>query len=167
ARVSATAAYRHFAGREDLLAGVVAVAQRELGAALQEQMGLAATGTGTAAEVAYAHLRGTGRGYVLFAVGEPGLFDCLCTLPSPPEPPDPSLALLGQALDECLAAGLLGPDDRPGAEDLAWIGVHGLAAQVQLGIHPAQGPAFSLLLERTLDFVGRGIGLRKPLPAKG
>jgi hypothetical protein len=113
--------------------------------------------------LAYARLRGTGRGYVLFAVTERGLFECLAS--NPPRAPDVyprAFLLLNQALDECVAAGLLQPSDRAGAEQLCWIAVHGLAMQAVQGIVPAQGPDFQVLLERTLDFIGRGLGITVP-----
>ena len=163
--VSATAAYRHFSGYDDLLGAVCLVADRELYATMvgeierSEQSGL----QGPA--LAIARLRGTGRGYVLFAVSERGLFECLASSPPPPPGAAPgAFGLLSQALDECAAAGLLRPVDRAGAEALCWIAVHGLAMQAVQGILPARGPEFEALLERTLDFVARGLGIAAPPP---
>ncbi|MFZ0217103.1 MAG: WHG domain-containing protein, partial [Candidatus Dormiibacterota bacterium] len=104
-------------------------------------------------------LTATGRGYVLFAVREPGLFDCACCGAVDVRLPRDPLLLLTAALDACVEAGILDRDRRAGAEALAWIGVHGLAVQVLDGIHPARGPGFEALLDRTLLFVARGIGI--------
>jgi hypothetical protein len=116
--------------------------------------------------LAYARLRDTGRGYVHFAVTERGLFECLASSPLPaPGGGLRAFPLLGEALVECVSAGILRPPDRVGAEALCWIAVHGLSMQAVQGILPAQGPEFEALLERTLDFVGRGLGITVPAGA--
>lgn len=166
AGVSPTAAYRHFDGYDDLLGAVCMVADGELYATMVEQMAERGGPGADARRRAYAGLRGAGRGYVLFAVRERGLFECLATAPPPPPDAHPrAFQLLSEALDECLEAGLIRPEDRQGAEALAWLAVHGLATQAIQGIQPAEGPEFAALLERTLDFIGRGLGIETPQPA--
>lgn len=158
--VSPTAAYRHFDGYDDLLGAVCQVAGERLYASMLGEIERAAGLALDAAARAHAHLRGTGRGYVLFAVHEHGLFECLAAAPPPPPDVHPrALELLTETLDECLQARILAPEARPGAEALAWIAVHGLAMQALQGIVPAEGPDFDALLERTLDFVDRGLGI--------
>lgn len=169
AGVSPTAAYRHFAGHADLFASVIEVAERELRRSFEEQLRAAAeVGAPGTPERAIADLWASGRGYVLFAVREPGLFDCLASCPPGSAWQSEPFSVLRQLLDRCVAAGVLDPADRPGAEDLAWIGVHGLAAMVAGGIEPADDSAFPALLERTLRFILRGLGVRaQASPAKG
>jgi len=163
AGVSATAAYRHFAGYDELLGAVCLAAGEELYATMVEEIARSERSESRGAALAYARLRGTGRGYVLFAVTERGLFECLASNPLPPlDAYPPAFLLLSQALDGCVAAGLLKPPDRAGAEQLCWIAVHGLAMQAVQGILPTQGPDFHVLLERTLDFIGRGLGITVP-----
>jgi len=163
AGVSATAAYRHFAGYDELLGAVCLAAGEELYATMVEEIARSERSGFQGPALAYARLRGTGRGYVLFAITERGLFECLASNPLPaPDDYRPAFLLLSQALDECVAAGLLQPPDRAGAEQLCWIAVHGLAMQAVQGILPAQGPDFQVLLERTLDFAGRGLGITVP-----
>lgn len=160
AGVSATAAYRHFAGYDDLLGAVCLVAGEELYASMVDQIARTSRpGLGPRA-LAHARLRGTGRGYVLFAVRERGLFECLAGAPPPPPGTRArALDLLTQTLDGCLEAGLISAADRQGAEALAWLAVHGLAMQAIQGIVPSEGADFDALLERTLDFVDRGLGV--------
>jgi len=163
AGVSATAAYRHFTGYDDLLGAVCLAAGDELYATMVKEIaGSRASGLEGPA-LAYARLRDTGRGYVLFAVTEQGLFECLASAPPPPPgAPAGAFGLLTEALDGCVAAGIMCPRDREGAESLCWIAVHGLAMQALQGILPSQGPEFEALLERTLDFTARGLGITAP-----
>ena len=163
AGVSATAAYRHFAGYDELLGAVCLAAGQELYATMVDEIARSELSRSRGPALAYARLRGTGRGYLRFAVTERGLFECLASNPLPPlDAYPPAFLLLSQALDECVAAGLLQPADRAGAEQLCWIAVHGLAMQALQGILPTQGPDFQVLLERTLDFIGRGLGITVP-----
>lgn len=163
AGVSATAAYRHFAGYDDLMGAVCRAADEELYATMVEEIERSRRSELRGPALAYARLRGTGRGYVHFAVTQRGLFECLASGPPPAADAHPrALPLLSQALDGCVEAGLLAPSVRSGAEALCWIAVHGLAMQVVQGIVPGQGPDFEALLERTLDFVGRGLGIAVP-----
>ncbi len=166
AGVSATAAYRHFAGYDDLLGAVCLAADEELYATMVEEIARSERSGLRGPGLAYARLRDTGRGYVHFAVTERGLFECLASTPPPAPAPHPSaFGLLTQALDECVAAGLLRPADRAGAEALCWLSVHGLAMQAVQGILPGEGPELEALLERTLDFVARGLGVTVPTVA--
>lgn len=161
--VSATAAYRHFAGYDDLLGAVCLAADEDLYATMVRAIARSERSKLQGPALAFARLRGTGRGYVLFAVRERGLFECLASSPPPPPGTPPrALGLLSQALDDCVTAGLLRPQDREGAEALCWIAVHGLAMQAVQGLLPVEGPAFEALLERTLDFIGRGLGIPAP-----
>jgi AcrR family transcriptional regulator len=137
--VSHNAAYRHFADRDALVGEVALRGMAGLVAAMQA--GLDAVG-GTHAEdpVLRARLRlaAIGRGYVEFALGEPGLFRvAFSSYPDAPELPaerksellpgvDP-FGLLNQVLDELVEVGFLHPDARPGAEIMCWSAVHGFS----------------------------------------
>jgi AcrR family transcriptional regulator len=139
--VSPNAAYRHFADREALVAAVSDAASSASAAAIEAEWD--AVPPGTPVENAQAHLRAVGTGYLRFARDEPGLFRAAYTVPS-----DLSQAfsqakagpggrtpfqLLGVALDEMVAAGLMPAERRPGAELIAWSSVHGLAMLVLEG----------------------------------
>src|ERR1700744_1460603 len=126
AGVSHSAAYRHFADREALLAEVSRHARSELAAEMRRRV--------ARAKGPRRRLRAVGAAYIDFALTEPGLFRTAFT--SHPatsggsegdgaaEPEDPSdstaiaepYAVLGRALDEVQAAGLLDPRRRAGAE---------------------------------------------------
>lgn len=141
AGVSPNAAYRHFADREALVAAVSDAASSASAAAIEAEWDAAPTGS--PAETAQAHLRAVGTGYLRFARDEPGLFRAAYTVPSnleqafSPDKAGPGgrtpFQLLGIALDEMVAAGLVPAERRPGAEFSAWSSVHGLAMLVLEG----------------------------------
>jgi AcrR family transcriptional regulator len=130
--VSHNAAYRHFADRDAL---VDVVAERAL-AGLIEAMEQRLAGVTETDPVLRARRRLTeiGRGYVDYAVAEPGLFRVLFTaypqvpesLGEPGEPGDP-FAILNAALDDLVDVGYLEPATRPGAEITCWAAVHGFS----------------------------------------
>src|ERR1700758_1699590 len=122
AGVSHSAAYRHFADREALLAEVSRHARGELAAEMRRRV--------ARANGPRQRLRAVGTAYIDFALTEPGLFRTAFTshpAPSPvpkrdraaADPPDGGadpFEILGDVLDQCQAAGLLNPHRRPGAE---------------------------------------------------
>ncbi len=136
AGVAPNAAYRHFADRNALLQAVCATAQAQLALAIEAEWTLAGE-TSNAADMARAHLRAVGTGYMRFARAEPGLFRTAFSVHEDlqragiPEMAGKSgltpFQLLSKALDEMLAAGVLPPEARPYAEFLAWSSVHGLS----------------------------------------
>ncbi|MET0716180.1 MAG: TetR/AcrR family transcriptional regulator, partial [Mycetocola sp.] len=125
--VSPSAAYRHFPSREGLLAVVGSQARQ----ALADRMiaAMAAVSRSRKASAATERFRACGREYIRFALDEPGLF-AVAFRPCPPElfvPDELSpYHVLSQALDELDRAGLLAVP-RAGAEEYAWVGVHGAA----------------------------------------
>jgi len=136
AGVAPNAAYRHFAGRLDLLQGVRAAALAALARAMEAELdGIDPTWPADAQ--ARASLRAIGVGYLRFAQMETGLFRTAFAVPDAVENDvDPAKAgdsglnpfqLLSLALDRMTAAGVLPAERRPGAEYLAWSAVHGLA----------------------------------------
>jgi AcrR family transcriptional regulator len=126
--VSHNAAYRHFADRDELLSEIADVANGELEQAMRRRLA-EVTETDPALR-ARARLRATGRGYIEFALNEPGLFN-VAFCPTEAAEPNPDEAapyiLLGQVLDELVATGALSPASRRGADVICWAAVHGLS----------------------------------------
>jgi AcrR family transcriptional regulator len=167
AGVVPNAAYRHFAGREDLLEAVRAAALAALAVAMEEELGRLRRGQ-RAGDHARASLRAVGAGYLRFALAQTGLFRTAFSVPSAVEDdPDPAKAgssglnpfqLLGSALDLMVESGVLPPSRRPGAEYLAWSAVHGLALLLIDG--PLKGVGqkqASALAQRLLEMVEKGL----------
>jgi AcrR family transcriptional regulator len=134
--VSATAAYRHFAGHGDLIHAV----KDQAGEALAASMRAALAATPPLPDLASEALRrmdAIGRAYLRFAVTEPGLYrTAFCRAeagqPTLAERADlmgesPPYQILSECLDLLVAAGLLTPERRPYAEVFAWSCTHGLA----------------------------------------
>lgn len=140
--VSPTAAYRHFAGQGELLFAVKVVGQQMLAERMESATRSLPGDSGEAVE---RQMMAMGRGYIGFALDEPGLFrSAFCNTPDlamgltaegVPELPASasgehafrSFELLVEILDGLVAAGSMPPDRRPGAEVTAWSMVHGLA----------------------------------------
>src|SRR5499427_5151802 len=129
------AAYRHFAGRDELLAAVCAAAMRELAARMAAGVARVRGKYGDPA-AARRRLRAIGRAYLEFARDEPGLFATAFAVPRqhPYDALDagtgPDRTPLGQlraALDELTDAGVLDRRRRNGIEYPIWSTVHGLA----------------------------------------
>jgi AcrR family transcriptional regulator len=167
AGVVPNAAYRHFAGRLELLKAVRMAALSRLAVAMEAELAAIGTEVGEA-ELARASLRAIGRGYLRFALNETGLFRTIFAVPYDwPAPPDPAKAgdsglnpfqLLGLALDRMVAAGVLPKERRPGAEFLAWSAVHGFAMLVIEG--PLRGlprEQADALGQRVVEMVEKGL----------
>ena len=166
AGVSHSAAYRHFADREALLAEVSAFARNELAAQMRRRV--------IRTKDVRRRLRAVGTAYIDFALSEPGLFRTAFTShpatsrdaghgqattgkhPTHTTGADP-FDVLGQVLDEAQAAGLLDPRLRPGAEIAAWSAVHGLAGLLIDGPLPTNAPAIKFARGQVLGLVERGL----------
>jgi AcrR family transcriptional regulator len=166
AGVSHSAAYRHFADRDELLR---AVCERSMSrfARLMEQRMDAVTASDPIT-TAWARLEALGAAYVEFATTEPGWFRTAFAVPhtvptfgagegvgcsglSP-------FQLLGARLDELVAVRAIPASRRPGLEYAAWSAVHGLATLLDEGPLrdlPAgeQDPALRIVL----DVIARGL----------
>ena len=153
-------AYRHFSDRDALLAAVRDEAVRELAGRMADGMGEVRAGAHTPTG-ARLRLRAVGHAYLEFARTEPGLFDTAFALPDHPGGPETDeatpLHLLQAALDNLVAAGILGSARRPNIEYPIWASVHGLAVLLR-------GPLRSLperdrmrLEEQMLAFVGAAV----------
>ena len=167
AGVSHSAAYRHFADREALLAEVSAHARNELAAVMRRRV--------SRTHDPRHRLRAVGTAYIDFALAEPGLFRTAFTShpatsgdaddrrPTEGDAGTPANAsadpfgVLSQVLDEAQAAGLLDPRRRPGAEIAAWSAVHGLAGLLLDGPLPTSAAAIKMSRGLVLDLVERGL----------
>ncbi|CAN5528870.1 TetR/AcrR family transcriptional regulator [soil metagenome] len=131
--VSHNAAYRHFADREALVEEVAARGLVALITAMERRLATVPDGSDPVLR-ARRRLSETGRGYVDFAIAEPGLFKVLFTaypeLPGRegggPKDHDP-YDLLNAALDDLVTVGFLAAAVRPGADVTCWSMVHGFA----------------------------------------
>jgi AcrR family transcriptional regulator len=132
--VSATAAYRHFAGHGDLMHAVKQRAIDQLAAGLRAELAAAGEASDPRAD-AIRRLRALGLGYLRFALAEPGLFRTAFCRPHPGKThahdADMAVSVPHQMLVDCIdrlvEVGLLAPERRPWAEVFAWSSVHGLA----------------------------------------
>ena len=153
--VSPSAAYRHFPSREGLLAVVGSQARQSLTGRMLAAMD--AVHARDPRKRAAGRFRACGREYIRFALEEPGLF-AVAFRPFPPElyvPEEPSpYHVLSGSLDQLDATGLLAVP-RAGAEEYAWIGVHGAA--VLLGGGAIDPRERERVIEGTLDMVAHGL----------
>lgn len=135
--VSHNAAYRHFADRDALVAEVALRGMVGLVGAMQARLDEVPSGPDVDPVLrARRRLVAIGRGYVEFALAEPGLFRVAFssypgageggTKGEAPSDADP-FGLLNQTLDELVAVGFLHPEARPGAEIACWSAVHGFS----------------------------------------
>jgi AcrR family transcriptional regulator len=155
AGVSNSAAYRHYADRDALLAAVTTYAEARLADTMMASL-RSVPDPGSRARRATARLRAAGQAYVDFALAEPGLFrTAFAPDPARPDhvthaslvqrgsdlgsltaPPTAADGLVGQdhpfqilirCIDDLVAAGVLASDRREGLDAAAWAAVHGLA----------------------------------------
>ena len=163
AGVSHSAAYRHFADREALLAEVSRHARGELAAEMRRRV--------ARAKGPVQRLRAVGTAYIDFALTEPGLFRTAFTShPATSPVPDQDRAdtgsagdgadpfdILGEVLDQCQAAGLLNPQRRPGAEIAVWSAVHGLANLLLDGPLPRTAAGIEFAQRQVWELIERGL----------
>jgi AcrR family transcriptional regulator len=161
--VSATAAYRHFDNRQDLLLAVKLAAQERLADAMA---GAVAAGAALSdrGEEAERRLLAMARGYIGFALAEPGLYrSAFQHQDLPPKEPGRhprarSYAMLAEVLDELLAAGRMPASRRPYAEIAAWSPLHGLCLMFLDGSLALPGDEQrDEVIERVLDVVAAGL----------
>jgi AcrR family transcriptional regulator len=127
--VSHNAAYRHFEDLDGLLAAVCGQCMDRLADRMLAE--LAALPPADDADAARTRLRAIGRVYVEFALDEPGWFRTAFGAPANQSPGlgdrPGCYEILGQVLDEMVAAGAMSAAERPRAEYPAWSTVHGIA----------------------------------------
>jgi AcrR family transcriptional regulator len=187
--VSANAAYRHFRALPDLVEAVAFEALSALARSMEAELAKCRP-SGDAGRDAIERLGAVGRGYVHFALTEPGLFaTAFAPRPATADTGDVPIRpgdhgphaedhagdaalgvgdsglrpgeLLEQALDGMLEAGVLDAADRDIAATNAWAAVHGLSGLL-LGPLAGQAPsARESLIDAFLDLVGRGLITRR------
>ena len=160
------AAYRHFAGRDELLAAVCTAAMRELAARMATGVARVRGKYGDPA-AARRRLQAIGRAYLEFAREEPGLFATAFAVPrqhpydAPDVGPGPDRAPLDQlraALDELADAGVLDRRRRDGIEYPIWSAVHGMAVLAGEGpLRDVPEAARHRFEERTLMFIDESL----------
>jgi AcrR family transcriptional regulator len=129
--VTPTAAYRHFSGQEALLIAAKSYSLDQMGIVMRKRLaGLPSEPD--PAKAAMARLEAVGRGYVEFALAQPGLFRTAFTVDVAKPPldisdPDGPHQMLVRGVDELIKLGFVGEDFRVGSEVAAWSFVHGLS----------------------------------------
>lgn len=159
--VSPSAAYNHFADKDDLLRAVGSCGL----AALDERMArvLAAHPADTA-EAARARFSGLGRAYLSFAIDETHLFQLtfgpICSVKEmPPEDTGP-YAKLNAALDDLDRWQLLKPGIRPDLDLMVWASTHGMATLLVEGAVPPE------TVDAFIDSMARLVLLDGDLPVE-
>jgi AcrR family transcriptional regulator len=146
--VTANAAYRHFADRDDLLRAVARRCLDHMGELMEARLADVEPLSGP--EGAWKRLHVAGRAYVEFAVSEPGWFHTAFAIPVDPEPYRPGEArglfnILVSVLDQLEATGAITATARIRAEYVAWAAVHGIATLLTGGslrdLPPEEGDA--------------------------
>ncbi|PXY22444.1 TetR/AcrR family transcriptional regulator [Prauserella muralis] len=130
--VTPTAAYRHFSGHEQLLDATRDEAMLRMSQAMNTELACRPEDTDRVTR-ALRDLAAIGRGYLNFALAQPGLFRTAFCLDAKPLPPvdeqvnDGPFQKLLTVLDELVDCGYLPAERRPMAEFAAWSLVHGMA----------------------------------------
>lgn len=174
AGVSNSAAYRHYADRDALLAAVKEYAETRLADAMVARL-KAVTSRGPKAKRALGRLRATGQGYIDFALAEPGLFrtafahsdsahaghtrqtDSTDSTDTVIKDHHPFQILIG-CIDDLVATGVLSPDRRDGLDEAAWAAVHGLSTLFLDGLlSEADTARKELITDRLLGVIAEGI----------
>jgi AcrR family transcriptional regulator len=160
------AAYRHFAGRDELLAAVCAAAMRELADRMAAGVARVRGSYGDAA-AARSRLGAIGTAYLEFAREEPGLFATAFAVPQQHAygaaggatgQQDSPLGHLRTRLDELVDAGVLQRQRRDGIEYPVWSAVHGLAVLAGQGpLRDVPEGARRHLEELTLIFIDESL----------
>jgi AcrR family transcriptional regulator len=152
--VSASACYRHFADREELLA---AVAHEGLDTLAEKMRAAAAEHEGSSAFDAVRRFWDYSRAYMQFALEHPAHFRVMHAVPKSEHSREMMLprspAVLAQAgMDALVATGAVAPETAGRALLACWTSVHGLASLAVGGQLPTND---ELTLEAALDAVLR------------
>jgi AcrR family transcriptional regulator len=135
AGVTPTAAYRHFESHEQLLEATKEQAMEQMATAMREHVA-ALPETDDPVRRALGRLAAIGRGYIYFAISEPGLFRTAFEQGGSAidgdifEKHDAPFRMLVEALDDLVEVGYLSAAYRPMAEITAWSAVHGFSTLV-------------------------------------
>lgn len=168
AGVSNSAAYRHYADREALLAAVGEQAMLRLADAMVAQMDALPRRRAKDAR-ALDRFRATGQSYIDFALAEPGLFRTAFAHKASgrqpqPDAPEPTgeehhpFQILMRCIDDLVSAGVLSADRRDGLDEAAWAAVHGLATLFLDGpLRETDSARKQLITDRLLDGIAQGL----------
>lgn len=160
--VTPTAAYRHFAGHEELLEATREHAMEQMTAAMNAELDRLPV-TDDPVRRGLRNLAAVGLGYLKFATAEPGLFrTCVASAA------DKGLAEVwtseallkaSAVIDELTEVGYLAPERRPMAEVAIWSAVHGLAMLFVDGpLRDADEQTRQLAVERSFEVTAVGLG---------
>ncbi|NUU24598.1 MAG: TetR family transcriptional regulator [Streptomycetaceae bacterium] len=170
--VSSTAAYRHFESHKDLVEAVKEQAGQVMVQRVRDELAASSPSDDPVAE-ALRRIDASGRGYVRFALTEPGLFRLmfreraqaggtaarLAVRPkTPAEDRDASYMVMADALDALVDLGALSAERRPFADISLWAGVHGLSVLLidsQLAALPED--IRQAVIDRTFDVLVHGV----------
>lgn len=161
--VTPTAAYRHFAGHEELLTAAKVCGLDELTETMQREVDARVTSTGDPVHDALARFGALGRGYLAFARAEPGLFRTVFSPESPVLPPPEErnasgpFMLLVAAVDELVRVGYLSPDHRPMAELASWSIIHGMAMLLDGPLRDLREDMRDEMIVRSMLVLGHGL----------
>jgi len=158
--VTPTAAYRHFAGHEELLAAAKERAMGEMVAAMHTSLARYVE-TGDAVGDSLGRLAAAGRGYIAFALAQPGLFRTFCAY-APPEDAagdavDDPFRILLNSLDDLVRVGYLSPQRRELAEFTAWSLVHGLSTLLDGPLREMPDEVKEEVIARSIVTIGHGL----------
>ena len=172
AGVSNSAAYRHYADRDALLAAVTDYAQTRLADAMLARL-KAVPNRGPKTKRALGRLSASGQGYIDFALAEPGLFrtafahsdssharhprqtDCAEVAVKDHHP----FQILVGCVDDLVATGVLSADRRDGFDEAAWAAVHGLSTLFLDGpLSDVDAARKQLITDRLLGVIAEGLG---------
>jgi AcrR family transcriptional regulator len=162
--VSPNAAYRHFTDLPDLMNAVCDAALGLLAESMESELPASMDASDAVTE-SLNYLLAAGRGYVHFALAEPGLFAAafarskneMGNFGGQSKGGMTAAGFLLRALDGLIAAGLMAAEDREAAQTYAWAAVHGLSTLLlgPLGAVPAED--HEKIIEMSLDLVCRGL----------
>lgn len=171
AGVSNSAAYRHYADRDALLAAVTEYSTTRLADAMVARLN-AVSPSGPKATRAVGRLRATGQGYIDFALAEPGLFRTTFShkgsgsaghsrgaveVGATVDEHHPFQILI-RCIDDLVAAGVLSAERRDGLDESAWAAVHGLSTLFLDGpLSETDAGRKQLITDRLLDGIVEGL----------
>ncbi len=165
--VSATAAYRHFTALPQLVEAVTIASLGALARAMEAELARCEDVDDLQVQ-AWQRMCAIGRGYVHFAMSEPGLFATAFNRKDEIGHVEGETGasglnaeqLLEWALDGLLEVGSLAPADREAAATNAWAVVHGLSMLLLGPLRDLPAAEREPLIDSTLDLVGRGLLIR-------
>jgi AcrR family transcriptional regulator len=164
--VTPTAAYRHFAGHEELLVAAKDRAVEELTNAMDKELSVRPR-SDDPVNYALGSLAALGRGYLAFARAQPGLFATVFSAEfsdkgalvagGEDQVIEGPYELLLSALDELVEVGYLSPARRPLAEFAAWSMVHGMAVLLAGPLRDVEEEVREQAVVRSMLILGHGL----------